>query len=654
MISIGIQAPKAKGYALPQKNWPADPKIANKLNQHLSILKTTVMKKLIFPAVAALALGLASCSSDEVNPGNGGQPSFAQGGYAKVAINLPSQSGSSRAVSDGDQGKFDDGLASEYKVNDATLVLFTGASEDKATFHSAYNLTVSMNGVNDATNQITTTTKIVQKVNDGKTVSGDKLYALVVLNNNGLFSVTDNHLKFTGETANFVGKLSDLQKKTVAAGGHYANAFTTQGLLMTNAPLATAPGGGSLTTAPTGEVKTLVNFTDAVYKSEAEAQSKPATEIFVERAVGKVTMQKANGTMKAKDLTYDDATSTSTKPEWTIESWDLDVTNQKSYLVRNTTATHATDWNGLRSKNVDNYRFVGSNKVKDGVNFYRTYWAEDPNYASFTATDFKYLGPAEVTDFSDKLDNDHPKYCFENTFDVLRQNKQGTTRAIVKVKIGTGSDFYTFNGDKSHLYNATNKDARVKAVILADPRVEKWELDNGLKAGTSSVTALNWNNREESTGEVTIKDFTVSNGAKTYSSADLLAASGKANLKEALGLGKILEYTGGYAYYPIRIKHFGNTLTPWNKEASAPGDDPTPEHVYPVGTGNDQANNYLGRYGVLRNNWYDLEVTGITALGEPVVPSVDTDDSADDDLYNYIAVRINVLSWAKRKQDVEL
>ena len=630
------------------------------------------MKKLIFPAVAALTLGLASCSSDEVNPGNGGQPSFAQGGYAKVAINLPSRSGSNR----GNNDDFEDGLASEYKVNTAKLILFSGDSEANATFHSAYKINVAMEGVNnDTPNQITSTTKIVQKVNDNGNVEGKNLYALVVLNDNDLLSVSnDHHLSLQGHvthTGNFTGKLEDLQAEIVTATDSYGKEFTEKGFLMTNAPLSVVKGG-AVTAAParptgadTRIVKTLVNFTGAVYKTEAEAQSKPATEIFVERAVGKVTLTAKTGqSLKATDLVYDGTPGT--KPTWEVKAWDLDVTNKSSYLVRNTKDSY--DWHTLKSKNVNNYRFIGENEVKSKCG-YRTYWAIDPNYGkigtttyTFSSLSFNYL--PTTAPIACELGLDHPKYCFENTFDVAHQKQQETTRAIVKVKIGIGT-FYTINGDKSHLYTEATRNTRLISTIANEPKVVEWVSNKGgfktdADKGVTIDNATGFT-KDVATNALTLTKFKVTSATgkvKEFAVSDILDMTKPENtgktLNDALGLGTILEYTDGYAYYPIRIKHFGAELTPWNEDPSAPGDNPTPKNVYPVGSGSDQANNYLGRYGVLRNNWYDLEVTGITALGEPVVPSVDKDDSADDELYNYIAVRINVLSWAKRSQQVEL
>ena len=60
---------------------------------------------------------------------------------------------------------------------------------------------------------------------------------------------------------------------------------------------------------------------------------------------------------------------------------------------------------------------------------------------------------------------------------------------------------------------------------------------------------------------------------------------------------------------------------------------------------------YLGRYGVVRNNWYNVEVSGVLNIGSPVIP--DPDDTKWDDEpepENYLDVKINVVAWQKRNQ----
>ncbi len=62
----------------------------------------------------------------------------------------------------------------------------------------------------------------------------------------------------------------------------------------------------------------------------------------------------------------------------------------------------------------------------------------------------------------------------------------------------------------------------------------------------------------------------------------------------------------------------------------------------------------MGRYGLVRNNWYDIQVTEIKKIGSPVVPNITTDKTPDDNIDAYISAKINVLSWAKRTQSTIL
>ena len=276
------------------------------------------MKKLIFPAVAALTLGLASCSSDEVNPGNGGGTvNYAEGGYVRLSINMPSTKGT-RGVND----SFDDGLAKEYAVKNATLILFkegTTSGEAAATFHSAYDLTPGLEMVGTSTDQITSTMKIVPQT-DNTTPSGNshqsgKLYALVVLNNNGLLAVNGTGLKvggtdFTSTFSDFCTKVSKASSTVDRTNSNYqpgtgatmpgikdyvpspefSSDVANKGIFMTNSPLAKVVTTG---TTPTSYI-TLVDVSGSVYKTEKEAQNSPAADIYVERGVAKVTFDLAN------------------------------------------------------------------------------------------------------------------------------------------------------------------------------------------------------------------------------------------------------------------------------------------------------------------------------------------------------------------------
>ena len=61
---------------------------------------------------------------------------------------------------------------------------------------------------------------------------------------------------------------------------------------------------------------------------------------------------------------------------------------------------------------------------------------------------------------------------------------------------------------------------------------------------------------------------------------------------------------------------------------------------------------YLGRWGVLRNNWYKLTVTGIRHIGKPEPD--EPGDEPDDEVDKYISVKIHVMPWTLRRQSGEL
>jgi hypothetical protein len=68
----------------------------------------------------------------------------------------------------------------------------------------------------------------------------------------------------------------------------------------------------------------------------------------------------------------------------------------------------------------------------------------------------------------------------------------------------------------------------------------------------------------------------------------------------------------------------------------------------------------LGRWGVVRNNWYTLRVNSISGNGYPYIPdptdpvTPDPDPSTPDDEYGYITVDIEVNPWTTWTQDVDL
>ena len=220
--------------------------------------------------------------------------------------------------------------------------------------------------------------------------------------------------------------------------------------------------------------------------------------------------------------------------------------------------------------------------------------------------------------------------------------------------IGNGDDLYIVNGSKSNIYKAATLQTLIKAEVLnvlAD--------NNKFATGKTKTDINSDNDLENVTLEVDGSDatiFTVTAASVKSSSAALFTSDVNTFLASSDALtainsrvGTIVKYTGGVSYYAIRIKHFGDNLTPWHV-GTAEAVLPTAGNSYP---GNN-ANDYLGRYGVLRNNWYDIVVDGIKTLGSAKPIDYTTDPTPDDELEGYINVQINILSWARRTQNWNL
>lgn len=619
----------------------------------------------------ALAAGMmVSCSDEATAPETGVRPSQGETGYIALSINMPQTSGSGTRAND----SFNDGIPAEYYANDATLILFTGTSESNATVKGVYdmnnlvpqaeggNITVKYNTVQQITNPVNST---------------EKLYAMVVLNKSGLITVsgTDgadsqlNNKKMVGlKFTDFTAAAADYLL-TDANLGAIANVGGSN-FLMSNAPLADKPGN---TANPSSAViNTLVEVDqNNIYPSETAAKSGEATEITVERAVAKVTV-----TSSANSSAVTGTAITA----FTIDGWTLCNTNTKSYFTRNVDCGTSSWW-GYQAYDSNDHRFIGSNVVyttddAPAVSYYRTYWAKDPNYESYVQADFNVVKgiPASLNNLGTDA------YCLENTFNVANQNQNQTTGVIVKATLTVNDaesdkSFFTLNGDKSTIYTFAKMLEKAKAFYLEDADVKAacddkstgLESEQQLDASDLVVELTNSDGTTKVTLDGTddaISDFTKA-GNYTLTSIyvkDASASKFKSGVPDALkstntalietiknNVGTISYYKNGEAYYYVLIRHFDETQTPWKAEELTAGLSGSYPDNYHDKTAEE---NWLGRYGVVRNNWYQVAVTGIAQIGDaeaPVIPG-----KPDDTREQWIKAEINVLSWAVRTQDAVL
>lgn len=601
------------------------------------------LNKFLLSAIAAASLTACSDSTDVVK-NDKGQWNADGTGYVSLSIKMPDNVGSkgTRAPGDADgshNDKFNDGNLNEYAVYDATLVIFTADQDDAAEGNyklaAAYKLPLTFNGKDPAHDQISSISTATAKID---AINAKNAKALVILNKPTSITLDEDahtiKLNNGGTEEDLKDKtFADFQKETTAV---TVNLTATTGFTMTNAPLTTSQSGTRTPAAGTTTTLADINI-DNVKRTAEEAKAAPAADVYVERSVAKVTLTNT----AARTLTSDGSV------HYQIEGFALDNTNSTSYIVRNADQTNATSnpWYTLTSQSTsvngdDKYRFIGNNAVKTG--YYRTYWAEDPNYNvqhDATHTDVPKLQTSNNPDFTATTD---ALYCMENTFDVANQKEVNTTRALLKVcfwkdatdKPVTVPTLYMYNNDVKTLNNQANFLDKAKEEVNKIPAVLAYH------SGVKSITLTTTENYVE-VESVEYNDNTKDSTSEIFKM-----------IKNHFG--EIAVYKDGIAYYPVLIKHFGDQLTPWNKEGSEKEwttTQPSTTNIYP-GTEEERNKNYLGRYGVVRNNWYELKINSVKRPGKPGINT--PDNTPDDELESYISVSINILSWAKRSQDVDL
>lgn len=572
-----------------------------------------------FFGLAVLAAMTASCSSnnDLVNGGNGSGENESGASYASFSINLPTTRGT-RA--DGDP-TFDNGDANEYKVNDATLLLFKkDATTGKYQFKESVDLGNMEPWTSSSTDGITTTAKLTAKLTAKITkaeVGSDKgYYALIILNNN---SKTAAKIKEPTDDQTYEEWSKDDKKANATNYLKHDNGF-----FMANAPKYVA-----------GAPETLVEIKN-IYASKQQAENSTATTVYVERGLAKVSL--ASGSEKK----HVDITKGNYKDDKVdITGWTLDVTNTKTYPVHVTDGLWADTWKTTTTPAATNDATMERFHDTKLTEFPRVYWGLDPNYSKDFATvadcegEFKM---ATTADFKKGEDAKKAQYCLENTFDIDHMVQGQTTRVLFSAKytpagFSDGETFYKM-GNSSQLWNADKVVAQIKAKAMevlseADETKVKVTLDaptNDLtKAGVHLVAAANVTH----VGGAALEEVEVDNINKKLGFKKATATDAEVGLST---------FESGVSYYIARVKHFGDELTKW-EDGNA--------------TYNSNNANWLGRYGVLRNNWYELSVNSVSGPGYPDVPKVNPKDP-DDENWQYINVSVKILSWAKRTQKVDL
>lgn len=614
------------------------------------------MKLNCFYGILPLALILLGCTSRDEEGEHGQQPVSKRDAYTSVTIKLPTV-GSTRA----DTGPgHEDGDPKEYAVKDLTLLFFRapgGVEDNEDDFVLSEFLTtlpalqvlpgggalnVTLPSGTSATADEVTQSFSTDAVPIDKTSSR----VLAILNLKGAFLSIGNELTGllrVGNTFKNINGVIQLVSINDLTGDN--------GFLMLSEPVWDNTSGKAVT---------LTKFTPG---SKEYASSNKAY-INVERAVAKVslTVNGTNYTKKDGDAYSSFAVADGSHKGDKIEilGWLLGNTNKYTYPFRKVDKEWVTDFNS-----------VWNNGILYGKH---VYWAEDPNYKEGEGNASQFNNPVLETatwnNFTvSPTSGGANEYCLENTCNYSIMYKANVTRIIIKAKyypnaenqIGgnntsDGDDtWWSFTSVAAHysqkhlfrqiaLWITSHKGALdFPANLEGDNEINANEggggvsiesISDGIRA-TLTSTGGKWSVTLKSSGtnhyNLEALSYTPTNGSTVTMDAAL-----KTTFQNQVG--EIQKYDKGVCYYEAFIRHFTNEEGGYDTSWSIGAD----------GYGVQQ----LGRYGVVRNNWYKLTLNSIKQPGEPTIP--DDKEVPVDTETAYIDCDVSIVAWALREHGIDL
>lgn len=572
----------------------------------------TNFRNMAWMLAATLAMTACSDSLDEASGNGNPNELIGDKGYVNIGINLPTTS-STRTVS------YADGIATEYTVNDVIIALFYGNDANSAACTHAFRISgADFKEYGTETDDITTYSATGVRMINAPT---SKVFALALINaptdkfdiigtagtgeDSGTAILTTG-LKVGTSTDAFTGNLAALNNAIEAA----KIKDNTRGFFMTNAAIAIDGGTPSASTA---QILAPISVYNSKEIAEGEAKNNP---IYVERAAAKVTVKV---TSTDNTLTVTDKYPHYANATVLFQGWYLQNTNQTFYPVRK-----VDDFDTWKT---DDYKIGTDNRfVGKLANPYRIFWAVDPNYTPTTDHEGDGLTGKPVT-VGTWIEMGKDDYCAENTTTAQTMTEKALTSVLLKAQFTpdgatAGDNFFIINN---------------VSAIYSEAEFLLWAQNTLINASCPATGTLSIGTELTSGKDINSADD-LKKLIKSTETGEL--ADNQANALLTAAGNSIKFYQKGVTYYYATvIKHFGD---------EAPVD---PDKVINVATDYEEKK-HLGRYGVVRNTWYELTINSVSGPGEPEIPEIPTTPPDKQD--SYINCEINILSWAKRTQGVEL
>lgn len=548
------------------------------------------MKRISF-LMAALLVAMTGCQKEPQVTENGSDAQTV--GYVSLNISLPKDA---TTKADANNPTYSNGMEQEYNVNDITVVFFD--ANNNYVYKTSVSKDIMQPQANGGAVSATGKTGAIEIKTTEST-----LYALVLINSEGAYSFSDAITSF--DDYNIV--VAEATAATYT--GKDNNDF-----YMSNAPYF-----------ENNLFKTLVPVN--VQTTKEAANSKPAN-VNVERAVAKVSV-KYEHTLHAQDQTNDLGDIAR------IAGWNLDIKNTALFPVRK-----CYDKNGVNNDWYWNNELLSAIWDTKRVNMaidpnYDRVFSDDENEVSYQAWQMQFERVTEK-DLTLVDTETSVAYCLENTFNINCMRKNQTTSVVLKVQYTpvVEDDDIVAEGDTWFMVGESQRRmSQQKLAKLIEAKANEYCLEHNLTPNPDIV------NYYEDCDE-----FVAGNNGENVEVIVSEENGVMHTVKLSILVGDVVCYKNGLCYYSIPIRHFND------EELGYDSSDEFFESFGQEIVGYKPQ--HLGRYGVVRNNWYSVTVNTISNPGSPVIPT--PGDTPDDETKQYVACDINILAWRLRGQIVDL
>lgn len=517
-----------------------------------------------------------------------------EGGQAYMAINLVAPNTMSRA--------FEEGQGNESTIGTGRFYFFDASNNPVPVGANGVNYveqSIDFNGNDDdtpGTDKIESTHTIL--VLKGSSQTPAKMVAILNPPTNILGATSQNLTDLLGDklAANYETDLQGEDKFVMSNSVYYR---TTDGKV----------------------INTVDGIADHISTTPAAAQNDPV-DIYVERVLAKVavTQGKSSGTLDGNTNSFDTTIDFDTDGSGTAQSddvmakikgWTIADRSKISYLIKN---IDATTWNTTSP-------FHNTTQNWNDEDYSRSYWAKIPTTGNDVVNDKTY---SQITDFN-------AKYCQERT------GTTPNTVLLVAAELQVNGTATTIAKYAGQLWTLDDLEDHICGQIQRSTSPIYYSTDNGSSYQVLTKDQIKFRMRTSSeTSEVKAYEsvVTLTDAAESYTFAKKGSEVGDDDkytdadaVNEVLNTYKALVWDQGKTYYYVPIEHS-------------------------IGSSDTEK-----LYGVVRNHYYKINITGVEGLGTPIPPTEEggseepIDPETPTDEYSYLAARINVLSWNVVAQD---